>query len=220
MVFYAAALGAVVWMGVKPLIGQINANAKAIQKKVADQENSKQRLSELPALQKQFEKILAEEEKLQPLLRKEQAVELIEKIEKIAGMTNSQVAIEIGDGQSAKQTQPDSSGAEKETVKKTLKDNLPAKNYLEMKIKLTGFYPDIADFLGKIENIEYYSDITAISFSVLEDEKSQFGSNVPFEFAVKKDAEKNETEKNNQAEPGRIAVKAVLNAVFYLKDEK
>lgn len=213
--FYLAIVGALIWLVIKPLIGEINANADEVQKKIVEQENNKNKFKEMPKLKVQFENILIEEKKLCPLFKKDQAVELIEKIENIADETNNKINIEIIEGENKKKTNPSSVSKGKEE-EKNLIANLPSKNYLEVKINLSGLYGDLVSFIEKIENIEYPSDITTISIFYSEENEFQIESNAPFKFdtIIKEDKL---LKKNNDSE---MILKAILNIVFYLQDEK
>lgn len=163
------ALGALIFFAIKPLLEKIELNANKTQEIIAGQEIKKKRLGEVPGLKQQFELVKKEEGKLTALITEDRAVELIEKMEKLADSTGNKIAIEVQNNVANKPSGTQSKASEKEG---SLRADLPGSDYLEMKIKLEGNYNNLANFIEKLETIEYYCDIVSLEITPSEEKFS------------------------------------------------
>ncbi|MCX6765498.1 MAG: hypothetical protein NT136_00850 [Candidatus Moranbacteria bacterium] len=215
---YLAFIGLVFYFSVRPLIGKINETTNRIQEGIANQENRKKRLEELPKLREQFEMIKNEEENFFPLLTEDRVVELIEKIEMLAENTGNTIIIEVQEFKGK-----DAAGAKKggKTTgqEEKLRSELPGSDYLEMKIKLAGNYNNLVDFTRKIETMEYHADIVSFEISVKPDtiESQQRTPDIFSTTDSALDKKITSQEAENITEKKEIALNSVINAVFYLK---
>jgi F0F1-type ATP synthase membrane subunit b/b' len=202
IVFFLTA-GSFVYFLLMPIYNNIVSRRDQIQEELASQELQEKKLSEIPKIKQQYDWLKNEENKLNVLLKKEDAVVLIEKLEKIAENTNNEIKIEVVENKqpdkkttAAVATQDDVESPKTNTgikaVKpkeedKTILGNLPSKDYLEMKIILTGDYNSILRFLKNLEKMEYYNDVISFQFKLKNDLKigSSFQSGVtPFSSSV------------------------------------
>jgi len=198
-----------------PLLSNINSVEDKIQEEILKQEIVEQQIRDLPKLEEQYSFLLENEKNIDVLLDKNNAVVLIEKLEKLAQESGNKIEISVQEeqAQSAKlQTvQRNSAGLEEKDGKtKTIKDKLPSADYMQIKVVLDGNYNSIVNFIKKLESFEYYSDIVGIQIGQNEsfDEKAMatdlFSSN---------DASGDkETENTNKEE-----LEASLDIVFYTK---
>lgn len=186
LIGYALILVAVFFFAVKPLLAKINARRDQIQEELATQEDRKKQILALPNIKEQYLAVQKENDKLSVLISKDEAVNLIESIEKLASDTNNAVKITIVQADpnsreailAQKQAAQDKQSGDKNKDKNkdvSLVDTLPGKNYLEIKISLKGKYNDALRFMEKLENMHYYSDI--LSFDMRAEDSSSGQAN-------------------------------------------
>lgn len=156
---------------VKPLISEIKNKNINIQEKIADSENNQEKISKIPALRDQYELISKEEEKIASLLFRDDVVKLIERIERISEETGNKSSIELAESVVDKK-ESSKSKKEKENEEKNLISSLSSDKYITMNIKISGEYDNFIDFVRKLENLEYYSDVISIKLSKDLEKKS------------------------------------------------
>lgn len=161
VVAYVGFVFALVYIVIFPLLGKIGDVSDAIQKDILNQEIVKQRLNEIPKMQEQFGLLEKNEEILDVLFEKNNAVQLIEKLEKVAQETQNQISITM---QEQVNTQKNTLKVEKknERGENVIVASLPSENYLQMKIAVEGSYGSIVNFIDSLENLEYYCDILSL----------------------------------------------------------
>lgn len=211
---YAIFIAGLIYFVIKPLIVQIYAGNNKIQEDSALENSKEKRLAELPNLEKQFNMVTQNEEKIKDILSKDQAVDLLQEIEKLAADTKNNVSIKISDNTADNTT---NKSASQKKNKNTILENLPSSSYVKLDIKLTGDYNSILVFLRKIESIEYYGDVANIALSA-EEVTREAANN--FENAAQtvtpfSGSSGNGTENNSPQQ--KLAVIANLTAVFYIK---
>lgn len=200
-------IGAVFYFAAKPLFKAINSKNTKIQETLAGQESKKERLEELPGLREQFEMMENEEGKMIELFGEDRAVELIEKVEKIAEATSNKIAIEVP-GEKDKAGRPQTEASKEESE---LRAKLPGKDYLEMIVKLEGDYNQLLNFLEKIEEAELYSDVISLEISAKQEApggSSDLGAASPVS------GSQAGQEKENA---GELALNSAVGIVFYVK---
>jgi Tfp pilus assembly protein PilO len=159
---------------INPLIGKVNSEADKTQEDMLDRENKNKRIGELPKLKEQFDMVESEENKIQVFLTKDKAVDLIKSLESLADKTGNKISISIDEKTpvaAAKKAIPvgddtangDGNNGAKSSKISSIVDDLPKLNSLKLKIKLVGHYNDMVNFMTKLENFDYYSDIISIS---------------------------------------------------------
>lgn len=210
---YVCLIGLIIYFVAKPLYEQIKIRRDQIQEEVANQEGRKKKLIEIPKIKEQYEKVKGQEENLAVLLDKNDAVSLIERLEKLAQNTQNEIRIAVKETDAnsrealiARKNEAKAKADGDKTV--SIIDGLVSKDYLQVTITLSGQYNNIVDFMQKLENMQNYSDI--ISFDIKRDSGNSGSANVnPF-------ANQGGV---NQEQPPTIENKVVatLETVFYLK---
>ena len=164
--FYVLFILALVWVVILPLLGKINNVNDQIQQEAMKQQSNKQRLDDLPKIQAQAEAVEKNQAALDVLLDKNNAVVLIEKLEKLADDSGDKITIAVQDQASAKTLAPAETpapaGAASTPPDNSLVSKLPNQNYLQLKITLDGNLNSIAAFIKSLESFEYYSDIIGL----------------------------------------------------------
>ena len=170
---YVCVLGAIGYFVVRPLLAKIDMRRDQIQEETATQDDQKKQIAELPSIKEQYLSVQSKGDTLNVLLDKNDAVTLIEDIEQLAQNTQNEVKITISqddpNSRDAIAAQKDADSQKQPgNPNVSIKDALPSKNYLEMNIAITGQYNNVVNFIEKIENLQYYSDI--ISFDLKQDD--------------------------------------------------
>lgn len=209
---YVVIVAALVYFVVFQLLWRINSIKDQIQEENLRQEIAEQQMKELPKIEKQYGLLLKNKEMVDILLDKNDAVVLIEKLEKFAEDSGNKITISVQDTlEQSTSTRLQSSQNTSSKSASTIIDKLPSKNYLQMKIGLTGNYNTIINFIRKLESFEYYGDIIGIQIMQNESAGNQPSKADPFSLNT---AEvKQETENLNQE-----TLEASLDVVFYTKN--
>lgn len=203
---YFFAIAAIYSFLARPLIRKIEAKNSKIQEIISDQEMKKEKIMQIPALKNQFEMVVKDEERIDIFLSRDNLVGLIEKIEKVSEETGNKIKIELSEEQLDKKNTKSKKDAEKG---KTSSINLPSDNYIKMKMTLSGDYAGLLNFINKIENADYYSDI--ISFKITDNLKNSGNSSGnPFSSSTPR-------EEGAVIIPAESNILSIIEAVFYLK---
>lgn len=200
---------------VKPLILNIVDNADSIQKITLNHEIRKKRLEELPKLKEQFDFVQKEEGNINVLISREQAVALIEELEKLSAATQNEILMQI------EEKEPEKSNKNIENKKeKTLIENLPNDKYLRIKIRVSGKFGNVINFIQKLENLEYFSDVISVQISNkdLGSSVQSFQISQPYSSTTNPFASGGSGGQEEKNENQEIKIKAILDAVFYLKN--
>lgn len=210
IIAYLFSVGAVYFFAVKPLVLKIGEENDRIQGVLADQENRQEKIARIPVFKNQFEKIKSEEDRIKISLTGDTVVDLIKRIENISETTGNEVKIEVAPDQANKKT-PVKSKKDDGKSSKDLISGLPGEKYITISITAQGDYENMINFVRKLENMDYYSDI--ISFKITKTkENAALSSANPFETAPS-DAEI----KNIDLEKNKITTAII--ASFYLANK-
>lgn len=214
LIVYALLVFAIVWGVVFPLLGKIDFVKNKIQEENLRQQGSRERLSELPKIRNQFSELEKNESSLDVLLDKNNAVVLIEKLEKIADDSGDKITISVQD-QTTLKTPPVTAQNSKDNA---LVNALPSKNYLQLRIALTGDFNSINKFVKSLESFEYYCDIIGMQIKTSDTTSSNLptvadnsGMLDPFAGSGKTNAVKSTSSSTGNN------LSAILDVVFYSK---
>ncbi len=199
---------------IQPLMADISTASDKMQENITAHEINEKRIANIGELKEQFNLVLEGEKNLPVLFERSKAVALIEKIERIADITNNKVVIEIAE-KSENTNEPTTRTEKKKSEEKGLVAELPDSNYLTMKINITGSYQSLFNFLLKLESIEYYSDVTGFEMRSMQTDNQEKNTMVEAPRNISSDqgvAENLLSEKNPE-------INSVINIVFYLAQE-
>ncbi len=178
IVVYLGLLWGLVYFVVFPAVEKINAKANSIQEKLAEKEGSGRKLDKISKMKDQYEMIKNEEGKVQNLLSYDQAIVLIEAVEKLAAETGNKAEIKVEERENtatatkAKSVKKETAGKENEIL-----PNLPSDKYLKMTISTSGSLEGLIDFIRRLENIQYWSDIISLEISSQKTESEAYQPN-------------------------------------------
>jgi hypothetical protein len=166
IIFASVAYLGVIWASfffiISPLIGRVISEANKTQEDILDRESEKKRMEDLPKLKGQYEMVTSEENKIKISLTKDKAINLIKSLETLADKTGNKISIAIDE---KTPVVVGKNSTDKNAKKTNIVDDLPKLNYLKLKITLVGNYNDMVNFMTKLENLDYYSDVISISIS-------------------------------------------------------
>lgn len=202
---YLLLIVALVYVVIFPLIKKIETGKDRIQEEKIIQEINIKNIEDLPEKQNQYQ--ILEKAGLEDVLQdKDSAVDLIEKLEKLAADTNNQISIIAQDQSGTNQKNQVSSKNNKKTQEISIVSELPIENYLQFRITLTGDYFSIRKFIGVLENFDYQGDLIGIQIK-----KAQKNDNIK----VKSDPFSKDNQVEQQSVEGKL--ESVLDVVFYNK---
>ncbi len=207
---YAGIFAGLVYLVILPLLARINSVNDQIQEESMKQEVVRQQLGELPKLQEQYDVLGKDADLVNVLLDKNNAVVLIERLEKIAQDSNNKITISVKNAPVEQKSMSTTASTTASNV--TLKNSLPSSDYLEMDITLDGSYNTIMNFVDSLESLEYYADIVGIRIV------QKTASSKSLEYGVANLSvlnSKNNTVISDSAASGDL--EASLDAVFYTK---
>lgn len=204
IIAYICIVVVLVYFVILPLLLKIKGVNDQIQEGKMKQEIAGQQLEELPKIQQQYDMLQENEGSVNVLLDKDNAVIIIERLEKLAEDSGNKIEISIQNSQ----IQKNSAIATDKTA--TLINALPSTDYLQIQILLTGDYNKIVHFVDKLENIEYYSDIIGIKIRQ-SDPAANTGVADPFGSS----SLTNSNKILDKVNPGDLV--STLDVVFYTK---
>lgn len=197
------------YWGICRLIKDIKFNADEMQRKIIDSEINEKKLAKIPQIQKTSGELVENDKKLTGILKEEDEVDFIKKIDTLAEETKNKIDLKIiDDGQKEKDK------VSTKTKNKTEPNiKLPESNYISLQANLTGNYSSLYNFIKRLESFEYYVNIVSISISVEEDKsvKERAISN-PFVGLSRS----NQSSLTPVAEP-KFVLKSQVNFIVYIK---
>lgn len=205
---YIGVIAMLICFVILPLITRISSTKDQIQEEYVKQEINQQQISELPKIEEQYNVLQSNGKLIDVLLDKNDAVPLIEKLEKLAQDSNNKISISIQDTKDQKNAAITISGNIDTTS--DLVKNLPSADYLQMQITLTGNYNAVVQFVHSLESFEYYCDIVAIQIKQKEEDNNTAEMSMINPFNSKLPTSINKISNLNNKE-------ASLAVVFYTK---
>ena len=214
---FLVVLGLLINFAILPLYRSINSERDNIQKEILLQQSKKDRIQKIPDYKKQTELILENKKQFDVFISEKSALSLIERIEAIAQKCGVEIKIEIAEKTAIAPTQKkkDSSDKKKKEEKKTLTEELPADNYMSLKILTTGDFKGVYSFLKKMESVDYMSDVVSFSIKNAKEEEQKAVQTTP---VVQKDAEVKAIEVP-VSEP-KEKLESTIDMVFYYQLEE
>lgn len=212
---------ALAYFVIRPLLLRIDNINNQMQEDAARQENRQKQIAELPKIQQQYQTLQNSEDLSSVLLNKQDAVFLIEKLELLAADTKNEITISVQDAKPVEAPKATASNKGKAETEKNILNDLPNKNYLQMKITLNGSYSAIINFVKSLEKFEYYADIVSLQINKGENQDSRSNSSVstfdsvnPFSSNEQDVPELTEENTSELKKP----ITASLDTVFYTRE--
>ncbi|MDD5464515.1 MAG: hypothetical protein PHP62_05175 [Candidatus Moranbacteria bacterium] len=198
---YVAAMIALVYFVVLPIVGDIGAQADEIQQKQLDGELNEKRLADVPTMEENYGKFKENEDRFSITIEPNSEVDLIKELETLADQTGNKIEFQIQEADSkpvAKQK-----GAEP-----NIKEKLAYNKYLSMKIAIEGNYSGLIRFIQKLENYKKTVNILAVS-----SEKKELAADQPM--AVNPFVSTANNSQRNAS--GKEVINSILDVVVYIK---
>ncbi len=152
-----------------PLYKRMVLKRDAIQALGANRDHEQKQISQLPDLRAQYERIVADEGRLDILLTQERMVEFVKTLEGLAADNHVTIAIASNDEpikeakkKSATADEEDETEQKKTTKSDKLVDGLTYPGYVRLSVTLTGSYQDSVNFLSQMENLPTALDVIGV----------------------------------------------------------
>lgn len=217
VIIYIGFILAVVYFIIIPLLSRINGVQDQIQEEKINQEIKEQSLTDLPKMQEQYENLQNNEKMVDVLFDRNRAVELIEKMEKLAQESGNEITISVQEKEPVKDVPSKAKKKTNDTEEKepaSIMENLPSSEYMQMKLELKGEFNTAVNFIHKLENFEYYCDIVGIKMQQAEKSDKKIFNNESFGSINKSPAE-NPVDLLENIHPNNILT--TIDVVFYTK---
>lgn len=206
---YAIAVVATVYFLIVPMVVRIQTSSDEIQKSLIDSEILKERVNRIPEMQKMSQKY--QKSNLDVILSPEEKLNFIKKVETLVDETNNKMKIDI-----AKKTDKKlAKSPKKDGEEKGIMESLPSDNYMSLSFILRGDYPSLINFLHKLENLDYYVNVVALSSKKIDAQIESEGQIRYNFFGGSNNDYKNKTESG-----AKEVIETVIDVAVYLKKEK
>jgi hypothetical protein len=218
IIVFLIVLGVSVKFVILPLYHSVNSERDSIQKEILLQQSKKDRIQKIPDYKKQTESILKNKKQFDVFISEKNALTLIERIEAVAQKCGVEIKIEIAEKTISAPVQKKKDGADKkkEGEIKTLVEELPADDYMSLKILTTGDFKGVYSFLKKMEAMDYMSDV--ISFSIRQAQEEDEAKAVQTTLGVQGGTEVKVVE-TPVSEP-KEKLESTIDMVFYYQVEE
>lgn len=177
------------WFGVRFLLQSIRTTQNQLQEFLVVAEHRQKQMNEIPHLGEQFDFIQEHQDTLRIILAKEDLVNFIELLEKLAQENNVVISMTSKDNtlleskttvlpskadtKGAKADSESATNEKKPSAKKEtgIRQDLPLKQSLTLTITVTGSYSNIVVYLQKIETMPFALDVVGIHIEERSEEK-------------------------------------------------
>lgn len=157
---YAIFMAAIIYGAVFPIMRKIRYASDEVQKRNIDNEISQKRIGKIPEIENQIKLFSEKENECGIMLEPDKEIDFIKNLESLAESTGNKISLKIDE------TKPKSSNdSDSEKNKSEIKNNLPHKEHIIVKIDLEGDYPELVNFINKIENMKYHTNVIAMNIS-------------------------------------------------------
>ncbi len=213
-------LGIISIFSIKYLTDSISAKNNEIEKELINNEEREKRIKNISTIEKQFKMIEEEKDKLNVFITQDQVISLIKKMEHLSEETGNEIIIEevmISDENTKDEAAPQKTADDKND------SEIISDNYIQIKISLRGSYGDAVNFIKKIENINYCSDIISLKLTA---QKKESAEQLPKtyttreEFTIGGNLSSNRVKETNLNKNNQEAIiNSLFEIVFYLENQ-
>lgn len=160
----AIGIVALLYFGIRPMYQRMVNAREAIERFAAEREYQALQITRLPELQREYEKILKDEGRLDIFLTEPKIVGFIQRVEGLAAETNVRIEIAANETplQEAKKKKSED-GEQDEKKEKTFADTLFHPEYVRLSLRVSGDYADIVNFLVRFEALPQTLDVIGLS---------------------------------------------------------
>lgn len=193
-----------------PLVKRVIAQSDEIQKEIINDEIYRTGLEKIPQVEKEYNDFAEKKYAVEVILNSDDEVGFIEKLEGLARETGNDIELKAGnihyrEDDPRADSKEKAALAKKKEEDKTMEEKLSYGQYFSMRINLKGDYSGLVNFINKLENSNYYINITSLS---LKKEKESELKNSPLSSG---------TDENSQSS-GKEIISSSINAIIYTKD--
>ncbi|MFZ5981964.1 MAG: hypothetical protein ACOYS2_00080 [Patescibacteria group bacterium] len=169
---YLAGGASLVWFFLWPEALKIRDRADEVERSLIEKQVLEKRLSGLGEMEEKSQNFRANEKRLGKLIRKDQEVEFIKFLEDLGRATGQAVSIKVPEDASLlKNEKSKKASGEAESEGRDILSTVVLENVIIFEITLLGNFPGSVNYIERLENSEYYSNIAAFSMEKIEKEK-------------------------------------------------
>ena len=166
-----------------PAIKRLNRDVDAVQITLLETEVANKKLKKIPTLKNNFDQVVKYGKKTNVLFSKNEIVNLVKSLEKIAGETDNQIEVRVLNEQNKNtikriknrvidsKTNDDKNGKREDFLK-----NVKPNDYFEIEITLKGDYQSFLQFIYKLERMQYYNTVTSFDLQLKEEDTGKNNS--------------------------------------------
>jgi hypothetical protein len=152
---------ALIFFLANPLVKRTKEKADDIQKKMLDNQVDREKVGRISQMEETDKSIRGKSGEIDAVLSRDDEVEFIKKLEKVADETGNAMTLVVDDINANSVARPRASAGKKDGEKSIL-ESLSCDSYISMKINLEGNYTGLINFLNKLENFEHYVNIISL----------------------------------------------------------
>lgn len=204
-VTYILAIPAVFMFVLKPQALDIKDKADKSQESFLEKQILEKRLSGLTEMEKRYAHFNAYKGELGKMIGKGEEVEFIRFLEDLAREIGQEISIKIPEDKDVIKGAGKKVKSDTDSEGRDILNSLPEGKYLFFEITLLGGYPEAVEYVEKLENSEYYSNVVSISMEKVEKQNIQSSSEAIFSPASPDENKKEE------------ALKTVIGLIAYKK---
>jgi|GEM_PF-688272 len=202
------------------MVKRIQVKADLVQQKIIDNNLEIDKIEKIPKMEEANAEFEKDKDFVGTILSAKNKVEFIKDIEALAGETNNQIEIEIlNDNQTGSAVKNVAKAIAKPltaSAKKSLEEQLSYKQFISMRVDLTGDYQSFLNFVHQLENNKYYVNILTLNLktAVPDKEDSRSSQNVGSNDVFFSPAVAHPSGSGSE-ENAKMVLKSALNIIVY-----
>jgi len=226
---YLGLIGAFMYFLAIPSIKMIQDQADQIEKKSIDNQKSRDRISLIPTMENAYDEYQAKKDDMNIVISSDQTIDFIKKTESLAEVTGNRIEIKINDivdknsekkNAAAQPAIPNAAPGQQSNPNevKNITDKLAYGKYFPVQVALKGDFQSLINFINKIENDQYFVNITSLQIKEMTEGASAVDVNNNVFQAVNQPTggEENQPPPPPPPKPKHI-LSSNLNLIVYLK---
>jgi len=203
---------------IMPNIESIKIKSNLIEEKKLDNEIEKSKIEKINSMQESLNNYESKKSELPAFYENNQIVDLVKKLESMAQETGNDITLKAVSDSKPK-TESKETAKKKKKDEKIITDNLVYDKYISLDVSLKGSYPDLINFLEKIENSRMLINVLSIEIRKTSSSSNQLKSEEAIRTgdifgSVNKASE---SEKVQQTNSSSEIIESILRVIVYQK---
>jgi hypothetical protein len=160
-----------------PKFEKIKQQANEIQEKGLDKKILEQRLSELNKMEGEFNFFQENKDRLGKIISESEEVVFIQFLENLAQESGNEIIIQVPEEQYANEKSKNSAKS-KLKKKGNILSSIKYKNFLVLDVALAGDFQQAFEFIKRLENSEYFSNIISLDMEKVEKKENSYSGSI------------------------------------------